>query len=189
MLARARRWLDATLQALTIGLLLSLATLVIAAVGFRKAGASIIWYDEIASVLLAWLTFLGAGLAVLRHAHLGFPGLVFRLPLAWRLSFFVLAKAVVLGFWLIVLFAGARALDLMVGDVLVTLPWLPVQVVQSVLPISAVLVITAELLDFPESLARLRGGVDDETREIRDAIAEGMAHAEQVRSGLRRDPR
>ena len=87
------------------------------------------------------------------------------------------------------LYAGTRALDLMVGDVLVTLPWLPVQLVQSVVPVSAVLVIAAELLDLPESLARVRGGVDDETKEIRDAIAEGMAHADELRAGLRRDSR
>jgi len=189
VLARARRWLDAALQVLTIGLLLGLAALVIAAVGFRKAGASIIWYDEVASVLLAWLTFLGAGLAVLRHAHLGFPGLVFRLPLALRLPCFALAKVVVLGFWAVVCFAGTRALGLMFGDTLVTLPWLSVQFVQSVVPVAAVLVIAAELLDLPESLARLRGGVDDESKEISDAIAEGMARSDEVRAGLRGDPR
>ncbi len=189
MLARARRWLDALLQVLSIGLLLALAALVIAAVGYRKAGASIIWYDEIASVLLAWLTFLGAGLAVLRHAHLGFPGLLFRLPLGWRLPLFALTKTIVLGFWVTVLVAGTRALDLMVGDVLVTLPWLSVQIVQSILPIGAALVIAAELLDLPESLARLRGGVDDETKEMDDAIREGMARSDEIRTGLRRDSR
>ena len=189
MLARARRWLDGALQVLTISLLLGLAALVIAAVGFRKAGSSIIWYDEFASVLLAWLTFLGAGLAVLRHAHLGFPGLVFRLPLAWRLACFSLARVIVLGFWAVVFLAGTEALKLMVGDALVTLPWLSVQAVQSVLPIAAVLVIAAELLNLPENLARLRGGVDDETQEIRDAVAAGLAQSDEVRAGLRGDPR
>ncbi len=188
-MARARRWLDAGLQVVTISLLLALAALVIAAVGFRKAGASIIWYDELASVMLAWLTFLGAALAVLRHAHLGFPGLVFRLPLAWRLACFALAKVIVLGFWAVVLYAGTRALDLMFGDALVTIPWLPVKVVQSVVPIAAGLVIAAELLDLPQNLARLRGGVDDETQEIREAIAEGFARSDEVRSGLRGDSR
>jgi len=189
MLARARRWLDRALQVLSIGLLLGLAALVIAAVAFRKAGASIIWYDELASVLLAWLTFFGAALAVLRHAHLGFPGLVFRLPLALRLPCFALAKLIVLGFWGTVLFAGAKALDLMVGDALVTIPWLPMQWVQGVLPLAAALIIVAELLDLPESLARLRRGVDDETQEIREAVAEGLARSGEVRSGLGRDPR
>ncbi|MEO5699362.1 MAG: TRAP transporter small permease subunit [Casimicrobiaceae bacterium] len=189
MLALARRWLDGILQVVTIGLLLGLAVLVIAAVGFRKAGESIIWYDEVASVLLAWLTFLGAALAVLRHAHLGFPGLVFRLPLALRVPCFALAKLIVAGFWVTVLIAGGRALDLMVGDALVTLPWLSVQVVQGVLPVAAVLIIAAELLDLPESLARLRRGVDDETQEIQEAVAEGMARSDTIRAGLHEDPR
>ncbi len=189
MLARARRWLDGTLQVLTIGLLLGLAALVIAAVAFRKAGASIIWYDELASVLLAWLTFLGAALAVLRHAHLGFPGLVFRLPTTLRVACFALAKLIVLGFWGTVLVAGARALDLMVGDALVTIPWLPVPLVQSVLPVAAALIIVAELLDLPESLARLRRGVDDETQEIQDAVAEGLTRSDELRAGLHRDRR
>lgn len=189
MLARARRWLDGTLQVVTIGLLLGLAVLVVAAVAYRKAGASIIWYDEVASVLLAWLTFLGAALAVLRHAHLGFPGLVFRMPLLWRIPCFALAKLIVLGFWMTVLIAGSKALDLMFGDTLVTLPWLSVQLVQSVLPVAAVLIIGAELLDLPESLARLRRGVDDETQEIHDAIAEGEARSGEVRAGLHGDPR
>ncbi|HZQ62933.1 MAG TPA: hypothetical protein VFC24_16380, partial [Casimicrobiaceae bacterium] len=30
---------------------------------FRAAGAALSWYDEIASVLLAWLTFYGSALA------------------------------------------------------------------------------------------------------------------------------
>jgi TRAP-type C4-dicarboxylate transport system permease small subunit len=156
---------------------------------FRKAGLSIIWYDEFASVLLAWLTFLGAALAVLRHTHLGFPGLVFRLPLALRLPCFAVAKTVVLGFWVVVVVAGTKALELMAGDSLVTLPWLPVPLVQSVLPIAATLIIAAELLDIPESVARLRQGVDDETQEIRDAVADGLARSDEVREGLRGDAR
>jgi TRAP-type C4-dicarboxylate transport system permease small subunit len=184
MLAHARRWLDRVLQALSIGLLLGLAALVIAAVAFRKAGASLVWYDEFASVMLAWLTFLGAPLAVLRHAHLGFPGLVFRLPLPWRMACFALAKLVVFAFWSTVLVAGTRALDLMVGDALVTLPWLPIQAVQSVLPVAALLIIAAEVLDLPESIARLRRGVDDETQEIREVVAEGLARSREIRGGL-----
>jgi TRAP-type C4-dicarboxylate transport system permease small subunit len=188
-MAQLRRWVERALQGVTIGLLLCLAVLVVAAVALRKAGTSIIWYDEVASVLLAWLTFLGAALAVLRHAHLGFPGFVFRLPLPWRMAFFAFAKLIVLAFWVIVLLAGARALDLMVGDALVTLPWLSMQVVQSVLPVAATLIIVAELLDLPESVARLRRGVDDETQEIRAAVADGVARAGDVRGDRSEHPR
>lgn len=184
VVARLRHGLDLLLQAVSFTLLLSLASLVVAAVGFRSAGSSITWYDEFASVLLAWLTFFGAALAVLRHGHLGFPGFVFSLPPAWRLGLFLLSKAVVVGFWGVVFFAGIRALDLMVGDTLVTIPWMPIQLVQSVLPIAATLVILAELLDLPANLERLRGGLDDETLEIREAIAESLERADDVRAGL-----
>jgi TRAP-type C4-dicarboxylate transport system permease small subunit len=77
----------------------------------------------------------------------------------------------------------------MVGDALVTLPWLPMPLVQSILPVGAALIIAAELFDLPESLARVRRGVDDETQEIREAVAEGMARSEEVRKGLRGGPR
>lgn len=189
VVVRLRHGLDLVLQAITFALLLSLATLVVAAVALRSAGSSITWYDEFASVLLAWLTFFGAALAVLRHGHLGFPGLMFRLPPAWRIGCFALSKVVVIGFWGVVFFAGIRALDLMVGDTLVTIPWMPIQIVQGVLPVAATLVILAELLDLPANLERLRGGLDDETLEIREAIAEGMERADDVRTGLRGGPR
>jgi len=45
-------------------------------------------------------------------------------------------------------------------------------------------IIVAELVDLPDSLERLRRGVDDETQEIRDAVAEGMARSAEVRKGL-----
>ena len=36
---------------------------------FRALGHSLAWYDEVASVLLAWLTFYGAALASVRRAR------------------------------------------------------------------------------------------------------------------------
>ena len=40
-----------------------LATIVVLGVVFRKTGAALVWYDEVASILLAWLTYYGAALA------------------------------------------------------------------------------------------------------------------------------
>jgi hypothetical protein len=53
-------------------LMVSLTTLVIVAVIYRKAGASLSFYDEVASVVLAWITYYGAALAALRRKHIGF---------------------------------------------------------------------------------------------------------------------
>ena len=60
-------------------LLAGLALVVVVGVGFRKAGAALVWYDEVASILLAWLTYYGAALAALRRAHIGVPTLTQRL--------------------------------------------------------------------------------------------------------------
>ena len=49
---------------------------------FARIGRSLIWYDEIASVLLAWLTFYGSALASVKRAHIGCPEVVEQLPLA-----------------------------------------------------------------------------------------------------------
>ena len=62
-------------------------------------------------------------------------------------------------------------------------------IIEGVLPAAAILIIVAELLDLPESLARVRRGVDDETLEIQDVVAEGMARSNDVRRGLGSGPR
>ena len=60
------------LEGVSLGLLVTLAVIVVLAVIYRTLGSSLIWYDEIASVLLAWLTYFGSALAALKRAHLGF---------------------------------------------------------------------------------------------------------------------
>ena len=88
MLTRLTHWLDLVLQVATIAMIVILSVVVLMGVGFRYSGNSLIWYDEVAAVLLAWITFTGAALAVLRNAHLGFNGLLFGLPLQGRLTLF-----------------------------------------------------------------------------------------------------
>ena len=59
-LTTVRSVFERILEITVIILMCALALLVVVAVGFRKAGAALAWYDEIASVLLAWLTYYGA---------------------------------------------------------------------------------------------------------------------------------
>ena len=88
---RFRTWLERVLEAVLMGLMSTLALLVMAAVVLRAANAPLIWYDEVAGVLLAWITYYGAALAALKRAHLGFPNLVARLPAAARVPVTLLA--------------------------------------------------------------------------------------------------
>ena len=149
-MTQLRAHFERLLENIVILLLGSLATLVVVAVVFRKAGASVVWYDEVASVLLAWLTYYCASLAALKRAHIGFPKLVQAVPLKVRWVLYGVRELIVVGFFLIVAWAGWQVLIVLEGDYLVSLPWVPIQLTQSVIPIGAVLFIVAELVSFIE---------------------------------------
>jgi TRAP-type C4-dicarboxylate transport system permease small subunit len=131
----------------------ALAIVVVVGVGFRKAGASLIWYDEVASILLAWLTYYGAALAALHRAHIGMPTLVDRLSGAVRKTVVLAGEACTLAFFGVLTWAGFRVLSVLGGTTLVSLPAVPAAIAQSVIPIGALLFIMAQLLSLPEALA------------------------------------
>ncbi len=57
MLARLKAAIARLLETVVVLLVLTLTLVVVVAVIYRKAGASLSWYDEVASVLLAWVTY------------------------------------------------------------------------------------------------------------------------------------
>ncbi len=136
-------------------LMTALALVVIVGVGFRKAGAALVWYDEVASILLAWLTYYGAALAALKRAHIGFPKLVQSVRPALRRRLVIARELVVVGFFVLVAWAGWQVLQILQGIYLTSLPSVPARLTQSVIPISAVLFIVAELLSLAELWPRL----------------------------------
>ncbi len=146
----ARALFERLLETITVFLIISLAVVVVLGVIYRWSGASLSWYDEIASVQLAWLTYYGASLAALKRAHIGVPGLIAVVPPLFRVTLVLLAEAVVIGFFLILAWYGYIVLVVLEGDTLISLPWISTQVTQSVIPIGAVLFIIAELLNMPQ---------------------------------------
>ncbi|MCP5152112.1 MAG: TRAP transporter small permease subunit [Chromatiales bacterium] len=148
-------WIERLLGAVTIAILLSLALVVVLAIVFRYAGSSLVWYDEVASVQLAWLTYYGAAFAALKRAHLGFSGLVEALPAGARGALFWLAEALVATFFVAMTWAGWRVLDVMRGETLVSLEWVPLTVTQSVVPIGCALFVLAQLLSAPDAWRRM----------------------------------
>ena len=157
-LARLRTALERLLEVILIVLMITLTAVVVVAVVYRKLGASLTWYDEVASVLLAWVTYYGAALAALKRAHIGFDGLVRAMPLGWRLGSVVVAEAVVLGFFALLAWTGWQVLQVLEGDTLVSLPQISVQLTQSVIPIGAVLFMLCQLLSLPEHWRRVSFG-------------------------------
>ncbi len=131
----------------------ALAIVVVVGVVFRKSGASLIWYDEIASILLAWLTYYGAALAALNRAHIGMPTLVERLNGVPRTIVVLFGEVCTIAFFGVLAWAGIRVLSVLGGTTLVSLPSVPMSLAQSVIPIGAILFIAAQLLSIPEVLA------------------------------------
>jgi TRAP-type C4-dicarboxylate transport system permease small subunit len=168
MLARLRRALERVLEWIVIALLLLLALEVVLGVVYRYLGNPIVWYDEIASVLLAWVTYYGAALAALKRAHIGVPGFVTVLSARPRLAAALLGEACILMFFALLAWYGVRVLQMLTGDTLATVD-LPVLVTQSVIPIGALLFIAAELLNLPETIRACRSH-----RRTAAAEAEGV---------------
>jgi TRAP-type C4-dicarboxylate transport system permease small subunit len=162
------------LEAVVIVLMTALAAEVTAGVVFRSVGHALVWYDEIASILLAWLTFYGSALAAAKRAHIGCPEVVAMLPPCARFALRIVAEALVIAFFALVAWVGYSILGALAADRLVSLPAIPVNWVQSVLPISAVLIIAAEIITLPEALAAALAGRADGAAA--DAAARAATH-------------
>ena len=155
-MANLRARFERFLEIIVVVLMVAMTTVVILGVTYRKAGLSLVWYDEIASVLLAWMTYYGAALAALKGAHIGVPEIVKMMPRSWRVAMVYIGEFFVFAFMIILAWTGVVVLDVLATDTLVSLPKIPVSYTQSVIPITAVLIIIAEALHFPELLAQAR---------------------------------
>lgn len=158
MLHKLRKRYERLLEWIVIALMAVLATEVTVGVVYRSFGASLVWYDEVASILLAWLTFYGSALAATKRAHIGCPEVVAMLPAGGRVATRVFADLLVVAFFVLVGWMGYTILGVLATDHLVSLPDVPVTYVQSVIPISAALIVLAELLSLPLALESARAG-------------------------------
>ncbi|GHU28156.1 tripartite ATP-independent periplasmic transporter DctQ [Betaproteobacteria bacterium] len=102
--------------------LVLLILLVFVAALFRSSGIDITWSVDIAQMLFAWATFLGADLALHRHKHIGVDLLVNLLPnTVQRIILFAL-YLLMLSFLGMVVFYGTRLSIVNYQRFLYTLP-------------------------------------------------------------------
>ncbi|MFM7570790.1 MAG: TRAP transporter small permease [Betaproteobacteria bacterium] len=151
-LARFRDGYALALERLVIVLMVVLAGEVVMGVLMRAIGRPLVWYDEMASVLLAWLTFYGSALASARRAHIGCPELVDQLPARPRRQLAIVSQIMVIAFFALVGWVGAVILPVLADEMLVSVPWLSAAVVQSVIPVSAALILVGEILNLVDLL-------------------------------------
>jgi TRAP-type C4-dicarboxylate transport system permease small subunit len=131
--------------------MISLSITVLLGVCFRWAGHSLVWYDEIAGIQLAWITYFGSAYASLKGLHIGMPTLIKVFPKDIRKILFVLSKIIIFLFFLVLTYYGTKVIIILRGDTLVTLDWIPQSFVQSVIPVSSLLIIISELLFYKEA--------------------------------------
>jgi len=177
LLAIAKNAFERLLEAVVIVLMTGLAVVVLLGIVYRSAGAALVWYDEVASIMLAWLTYYGAALAALKRAHIGVPEIVRMMPRAWRAITFVVAEGLVFAFFLAVAWIGWHVLDVLQGSTLASLPRVPETLAQSPVMVGAVLFILAEALSLPGAWRKTIYGAGGGPDAARTGAA-GMAATE-----------
>jgi TRAP-type C4-dicarboxylate transport system permease small subunit len=169
---RIRSVYDRVLEAIAAAMIVAVTAIVVAGFTFRWAGLALVWYDEVASISLAWLTYYAAALAALRGAHIGFSGFVNALPTRLRVAATLFASTVNILFFAILAVTGMQVVNVLAGITLVSLPEVSQQIVQSAIPITSVMIIAAELLRLPEQLREARSGklIDHEIKEALETV-------------------
>ncbi len=181
MLSLLHRALEALLEWMTIFLMVLLTVTVMVAVLFRLAGESLTWYDEVAAIMLSWITYYGAALAALKRRHIGFDTVLLGIPMPWRMVALVLAEVVVIGFFYILTTTGMTVLEVLEGERLVSLTWVPVQFTQSVIPIGGALFILCELVSLPDYWKKTAAGISLEHAEIEEEVEHELEAAKTHR--------
>lgn len=151
-LERFRQRYGAILEVVVIFLVVALAVEVTLGVIFRAVGRSLTWYDEVASVMLAWLTFYGSALASVRRAHISCPEVVERASPAMKRVLGIVAQVLVIVFFALLGWIGGSILPIIASETLVSVPLVSMAVVQSVIPVSCALILVAEVLHLVELL-------------------------------------
>lgn len=169
-LQRIAQVLGKVLEWITISLMVLLTLTVSLAVIARLAGQSFSWYDEVAAIMLSWITYYGSALAALHRRHIGFDTVLLAMPLRLRMAALLAGEAIVMVFFVLMAHAGLQVLDVLAGDRLISLTWVPVQFTQSVIPIGAVLFILCQLLSLPGYWKMTATGISLEHAEIEEEV-------------------
>jgi len=168
-----RFWYDRFLEVIAAALMAGLTLILVLGFVYRFFGMSLVWYDEVASIGLAWLTYYGSALAAHRGAHIGFPGIVNAFPPGVRVVVTIIAEAITIGFFVLLAIYGTEVVVILQGSSLVSLPSVSQMFTQSVIPVASALFIIAEFLRLPEVLkmARNQGFEDHELKEALGTVA------------------
>lgn len=183
-MTQLRRIYDKILEIIACVLIVAVTAIVTAGFVYRWAGESLVWYDEIASISLAWLTYFGSALAAMRGAHLGFPGLVNSFPSKLRVAATLFSSGVTIFFFVLMAWVGTSLLPIISDITLVSLPEVSQATVMVVIPIASAMFVLAELLRLPGLLEEARRGplIDPELKEALESVGVEPITSKDARS-------
>lgn len=167
-----RSFYDRVLEAVAVAMIVAVTVIVVLGFTFRSLGLALVWYDEVASIALAWLTYYGGALAALRGAHLGFSAFVNALPTALRVAATVAASGITIFFFTLLAVTGFQVMSVISGLTLVSLPQVQQSWAASVIPVTSILFVIAELVRLPGLVAEARRGaiLDHELKEALETV-------------------
>lgn len=143
-------------------LLAGLVVLVCLGVFFRYVlNSSLTWYDEFASYMLVWLTFYGTVVADYQRRHIGFDLVVEKLAPPARKVVDIVAELAVLGFQFVLFWFGWVLTERMGDETAISLPWVKVTWINSVLPVTGALLLlisVTRLVGILSGRANQKGG-------------------------------
>jgi TRAP-type C4-dicarboxylate transport system permease small subunit len=144
-------------------LLVLMVAVVCLGVFFRYVlNSSLVWYDEFASYLLVWLTFYGCVVALYRKRHIGFEVVVGRFEPKTRRIIDFISECFVLSFQIVLFGYGWLLVRKMGDESAVSLTWVKMGWVYSVLPIAGGLMLVISLMRLVDTASgrKLQRGED-----------------------------
>ena len=132
-LHRISRALNTRVQTLVCTMGIAMTLIVAVQVAFRYLlNHSLFWSEELARLLLVWMTFLGATVAYYHRAHPGVDGLIRRLPRLWQQGAGILVHLASLALFSVMIVSGtefAWFARLQITPALHLPKWIPMAVV------------------------------------------------------------
>jgi TRAP-type C4-dicarboxylate transport system permease small subunit len=139
----------AALQFIAAVLLALMLLLVLAGVLYRYVfDDSLSWYDEFAGYLLVWLTMVGSVVGLAKGKHIGFETLVETFPPRVRRGVALLGVLCIVAFSLVMLVSGGQLVREMEGETAISLPWVKMAWIYSIMPISGALMLVVCAVQF-----------------------------------------
>jgi TRAP-type C4-dicarboxylate transport system permease small subunit len=183
-MTQLRRIYDRLLEVIAVLLIVAVTVIVVLGFSYRWLGFSLVWYDEVASISLAWLTYFAGALAASRGAHLGFPGLVNSFPQYLRIAAVLFSSGVTIFFFVLMAWIGTKLLPIIASITLVSLPQVSQAIVMAAIPVAAAMFVLAELLRLPSLIDEARRGplIDHELKEALEAVGVEPITAKETHS-------